>query len=196
MLDSWSNEDLVVHAITAETPLTLTGGDATVTMGTAGDITTRPMEIFNAVIRDGSTDYPVRLISVAQYAAIPNKTLQSTYPTDLYDDCGYPLRTLTLYPVPAAAKSLVLYTKRALTQIATLDTSLSLPPGYEEALIYNHAMRLAPEYGKTVADSVAMIAMDSKASLKRSNHKASYLTSDSIPAQANRSFNFVTGDWS
>lgn len=195
MISSWSTEELIIHAVTAETPLTLTVGDGTVTMGTAGDITTRPLSIEAAVIRDGTTDLPpMRLLTLAEYAAIPDKSTQSTYPTSLYDNGGYPLRTLTLYPVPSAAKSLVLFTKRELTQIATLDTAISLPPGYEEALVYNFAIRIAPEYGKVVPDAVALIAVESKASVKRANIKPAYLRCD--PALvASGGFNILTGDF-
>ena len=42
MLGSWSNEGLLIHAITQESPQTLTAGDSTVTMGNSGDITSRP----------------------------------------------------------------------------------------------------------------------------------------------------------
>lgn len=192
MIGTWSNEKLLINAITAETALTLTPGDGTITMGTAGDFTTRPQSIDAAMIRDSSTDNPVRLLTLAEYAAIPNKNVQSTYPTSLYDDGGYPLRTLTLYPVPSAAMQLVLYTFRAITSIATIDTSVSLPPGYEDALTYNLAMRLAPEYGKSTPSEVGMIAADSKAAIKRANHRPAYLSVD--PALLTRSrFNIYTG---
>jgi hypothetical protein len=195
MIDSWSTEGLLIYAITQEAALTLTAGDATVTMGASGDITTRPQKIVAAAIRDGSMDYPVSILSAEEYAAIPNKSVQSTYPTSLYDDGGYPQRTLTLYPVPNAAKSLVLFTKRALSTITSLDTAVSLPPGYERALVYNGALELAPEFGRPVPDAVAMIAMESKAGLKRANHRGSYLRVDSALMPSPSQFNIYTGDY-
>lgn len=193
MLDSWSTEDLIIHTVTAEAPLTLTPGDASVTLGALGDITTRPVVIEKALIRDGSQDYPVRLLSLSEYASIGDKSLQSTYPASLFDDGGYPQRTLTLYPVPSAAKQLVLFTKRALTQIATLSTEISLPPGYERALVFNGAVELAPEYGKSVSAEVAKVAEESKATLKRSNHKPRYLRADDALLSSG-GFNFYTGN--
>lgn len=192
MLGSWSNEGLLIHGVTEESPLTLTPGDATVTLGTSGDITTRPMEIKKALIRDGSTDYPVRMLTASEYADIKNKTLRAI-PHSAYDDGGYPLRTLKLFPVPSAANSLVLFTKRQLTEIASLSTSISLPPGYDEAIKYNLAIRLAPEYGRTVAGEVALIAVESKASIKRSNHKPGFLKVDSA-VRARGGFNIITGE--
>jgi hypothetical protein len=183
MLSSWSTEGLIIHAITEESPLTLTAGDATVTLGASGDITTRPISIEKAIIRDGSFDTsPLRQLTVDEYAAISDKSTQSTYPYSFYDDGGYPQRTLKLYPVPSAAKSLILWTKRPLTQISTLDTSISLPDGGEDMLVYGLAVRLAPEYGKAVPDAVAMIAQESKANFKRANHRPAYLKITDIPA--------------
>jgi hypothetical protein len=193
MIGSWSTEGLMIHAVTQETPVTLTAGDSTVTLGTSGDITTRPMEIVAAFIRQGSTDHPVRLLSTSEFASISDKSVQSSIPSDLFDDGGYPRRTLTLYPVPAAANSLVLVTKRALTEIATLDTAVSLPPGYEDALVYNLAVRLSPEYGRPVSAEVAMIANESKANIKRLNQRPAYLRVDSALLPGGR-FNIYTGD--
>ena len=192
MIASWSNDGLLLHAITAETPLTLTAGDGTYTLGASGDITTRPQKIESALIRDGSTDYPVDILTLEEFAAITQKSTQSTYPSALYDDGGFPQRTITLYPVPSAAHKLVLFTKRALTAIATLDTSVSLPPGYEDALIYNLSERLAPEYGKQVPEIVHLIAVETKAAIKRQNHRPSLLTVDSA-LRARGGFDINTG---
>ncbi len=196
MLESWSLEGLVIHAITAETPLTLTAGDGTITLGAAGDITTRPISIEQAFIRDGTTDLPqLRILTAAEYAAIPDKSTQSTYPSCIYDDGGYPQRTITLYPVPSAAHSLVLFTKRQLTQIATLDTAISLPPGYERAMIYNGAIELAPDYSRTVSAEVAKIAEESKSAIKRANIKPVYMKCDAVPASGGGRYNIFTGGY-
>lgn len=193
MIDSWSNEGLIVFATTEESPLTLTPSDGTITMGASGDITTRPLSIERALIRDGLIDMPLEIRSMEEYARIPDKSTTSTYPYFLYDDGGYPQRTLKLYPVPSAAKSLILFTKRALTQIASLITDLSLPPGYERALVFNGAIDLAPEYGKSVPAEVLKGAEESKTNIKRTNHKPKYLQVDDAMVSKGGRFNFNTG---
>lgn len=197
MISSWSNESLLIHAVVRETPLTLTVSDATYTMGTAGSFTNRPQSIDSALIRDETSspavEYPVRLLTLDEYTAIPAKDSEADYPTDLYDDGGYPLRTLTLYPVPSAAHKLVLFTKRILTEIATLDTSLSVPPGYEDAMVYGLAIRLAPEYGKTVSQEVALIATESKANIKRANMKTPLMRVDPAISTGIGRSNIFTG---
>lgn len=192
MLGSWSNDGLLIHAITSEAALTLTPGDATYTLGTSGDITTRPQKILYAIIRDGSVDHTVDVVSLDEFARISQKSTQSPYPRALYDDGGYPRRTITLYPVPSTANSLVLYTRRALTSISTLDTDVSLPPGYDDAIVSNLALRLAPEYGRQVTDVMAMNASESLASIKRANQRPGYLSCDSAVVGSG-SFNFESG---
>lgn len=192
LISSWSNEGLLIHSITQET-FTLVPGDSTVTLGVSGDVTTRPMSIHHALIRDGSTDYPMRILSAGEFSSISDKSTQSTMPQALYDDGAYPRRTLTLYPVPSAAKTLVLFVARPLTEISALSTDLSFPPGYERALVFNAALELAPEYGRPVPEYVMMAAMESKASIKRVNHKPRYLRVDSALV-GGRGYNIERGD--
>lgn len=185
----------MVYAETQETPFTLTAGVSTVTMGTGGNITNRPQEILRAALRAGSNDYPVDILTLEEYARITSKGVQSPLPYALYDDGGYPLRTLTLYPVPSSGNQLVLWTKRQISQIATLDTVLAFPPGYEEAIVYNGAIRLAPEYGKAATAEVADIARATRADIKRKNTKTHLLRSDEAILGSHGRFNILTGDY-
>jgi hypothetical protein len=195
MLATWSTEGLLIYAITAESPITLTAGDATYTLGTSGDITTRPISIESALIRDGSTDYPVRILSLEEFSRISAKSVQSTIPYALYDDGGFPQRSVTLYPVPSAAKSLLLFTRRPLSSVSTLDTELSFPPGYEEALTYNLGVRKAPSYGRVLDPQVIDIAFETKAAIKRANHKPSYLGADEAVLPSGTLYNIHTGGY-
>jgi hypothetical protein len=191
MLSTWSTESLLVYTETQEAAFTLTPGDGTVTLGTSGDITTRPVKVTRAAIRDGSIDYPMDILTSGQYAGISNKS-QTGIPRALFDDGGYPQRTLYLYPVPSEAKSLLLFTLRPLTAIASLDTAVSLPPGYEDALVYNLAIRLATEYGRPISQEVGVTANDSKAAIQRANYRPSLLGVDPALLPAGRR-NIYTG---
>lgn len=191
MIDSWSNESLLIHAKVREV-FSLVGGTQSYTIGTGGTFNTdRPLRVDAASIKVGSTEYPLNQLGIAEWAAISDKTSTSDIPTDMYLSGSYPLETISLYPTPSAANSIVLYSWKPLDQISTLDTDVSLPPGYEEALIYNAAIRLSPEYGRTVTAEVAMLAAEAKASIKRMNHKPRLLRAD--PAFTAAGFNFTTG---
>lgn len=198
MLGSWSAEGSMVPFKVRE-EFTLTPGTASYTMGPSGVFnTTRPIDIERATIEIQSStpvsEYPVRIVTIAEWAAIGLKDLASDVPTDLYPEGTYPLETLNLYPVPSVANKLVLYSMKALTAIATLDTAVSLPPGYDRAIIYNLAVELAPEYGKAVPDTVAMVAMESKATLMRLNDKPRYLGMDSALVSNGYRFDILRGD--
>lgn len=198
MLGGWSTEGLLIHAQTQDT-LTLVPGTATYTMGTGGTFNTaRPQQILQAVLRTSSgssaTDYPLDLLTLDQWSAITQKSLEGSHPRSLYDDGAYPLRSLTVYPKPTAAHTLVIFSLKALSEVSTLDSSISLPPGYDRALIYNLALELSPEYGKSVPDAVAMVATESKAGLKRMNLKPSYLRADDALV-GNGGFNIYTGGY-
>lgn len=197
MIDSWSNEKLLIFAHVTET-FSFVVGTAAYTMGTGGTFnTSRPQWIEDMTLRDSTTtpavEFQIRMLSDEEYANIPVKDLRSSYPYSVYDDGGYPLRTLKFYPVPGAAHSVKIVSAKPLTQIATLNTSISLPPGFERALVFNAAMDLAPEYGKAMKQDILAIAMDSKANLKRAQYKPDYLrVDDDIRAIPNR-FNIYTG---
>jgi hypothetical protein len=198
MLDSWSNEGLLIYSNAKET-FTLTPGTQSYTMGPSGNFnTTRPQKIEQVLLQINttpvSTEYQCEILSLDEWTRILQKQISTPYPNSVYINYSYPLATLEFYPVPSVAYGLVIYSWKTLSRITGLDTTISLPPGYEEALIYNGSIRLAPEYGKTVSQEVAMVATDSKAAIKRINFEPAYLRCDDGMVKAGR-FNILTGGY-
>lgn len=186
-LDSLSNDDLLIPAITREV-FALVAGQGTYTMGAGGNFNTaRPMTYENAWLQVAGTspllEIPIRIVTEAEFARIPVKTLQSSYPSTLYREDTYPLDNLNLWPVPSQTNSLVLYTSKPLANV-TLDTVFSLPKGYNRALRYNLAIELAPEYGKQPSELITGVAIQALSEIKRANFKPVYMTCDA--AQFNR----------
>lgn len=195
MLASWSTEGLAVHTRVRE-EFTLTPSDGSYTMGASGDFnTTRPIQIEIATIEDQSvsptTEWPIEIITLAQWAAIVTKDLTAVYPTRLYADAGNPLTNIYLWPVPTVANKLVLYSWKPFSAIASANTTVDLPPGYEEAIVYNLSIRLAPQYGKVAAAEVIQVAADAKESIKRLNVKPAFLAADD--STNGTVFNIYTG---
>jgi len=168
MLDAWRASSLSVYALARET-LTLTGA-ASYTIGTGGNLnTTRPARIESAYERIGDIDYPLRLASAIAWAGLAAKSTASDVADWLYYETSYPLGRLYLYPVPSTGV-LHLATWVPLTAFAAAD-DVALPPGYQEALTYHLAVRLAPEYGRPVTAEVAAVARDALDKIGRVNFR-------------------------
>ena len=199
MISSWANERLMIYNVSEDTH-TLVAGTASYTIGSSGDInTTRPQWIETAFIRDSTQtpayDRPLRIINNREYSEIPTKGLSSSYPSDMYVNAGYPLMTLVLYPTPSTAHTLVIRSAKELTQIASLATALSLPNGYEDALVWNSAVQLAPEYGKQPDVVTIQRSVELKAGIKRVNYEPSYLRVDNALSPGyGGSFDINTGE--
>lgn len=191
LLDSWSNESLLVFNRAAES-FSLVAGTGSYTIGDGATFDTlRPQRIENAFIKDDNNyEQVLEIIGKDDYANIALKNTTSDLPMYLYPENTYPNMTLRLWPVPSAAYTLVLYNWSPLTQITNLSTTLSLPPGYLRALRYNLAIELAPEYGKEPLPTLVRNAMEAKTNIKRMNIVERILSCD--PAVLSRGGGY---DW-
>ncbi len=166
LLEQWSLERLMVYQQTNET-FTWPAATTSRTIGATGDFTTtRPTKITHAFLRDAKgSDRSLDIITNEEYQGSHRKTDQGSWASCLMYNPSFPNGTLFLLPVPNQALTLGIASLTALTSV-TLDTTLSLPPGYAQALRYNLAVRLAPEYGRTIPPEIAAIAKESKAAIE------------------------------
>lgn len=173
MLDSWSNERLMIHTL-SQTSFALTEGQGTYTIGPGGQFDmTRPTKLVDpCFIRDGDeTDTPLTLINAEAYGRIVDKTADGTYPIYLFYDAGFSgtsTARVFFYPEPSAGLSTFINTLQPLTNFSTMTQTLQLPPGYQRAIEYNYAIEASGGFTE-VDPSVAMIARQSKAAIKTVN---------------------------
>lgn len=170
LLGTWANERLTVHG-TRRATYTLTPSLSPHTIGASGTFnTTRPLRIDRAgVIRVGQlTETPVSILTDAQYQDISEKTRTEDVPERLWVEQTFPAAKLWLYPVPTTAASLVLYTWSRITEFAAADT-VSLPDGYEDALIHGLALRIAPAYGVEPSSLLVQNATNAIGAIMRTN---------------------------
>lgn len=199
LIDSWSTQQLLIPTKVREV-FPLVANQQTYTMGTSGNFnTTRPQMIENALIQLAQNspvlEIPMGLLTKEQYQAVILKTTVSTFPLYLYNDQAYPLSNINVWPVPnTAINNLVLYSWKPLTELAAINNALSLPPGYERALKFALAVELAPEYGRPLSDEVAVLAVESKADIKRMNYRPQYLQVDKEIRAKPAVWNWMTGE--
>lgn len=203
MIDSWSNNRLMIYSITPYEFL-LTGPIRDYTLGPGGDWDVeRPMAIEQAYARLNSgtaqqLDISMESLTDAQYASIAVKNTTSTFPFAFYDNGNYPLRTVSLFPIPNGSNcTIVLWLRQPLLDLTSLDQQVSYPPGYERAYRFNLAVELADEFGKVVSDNTKAIATASKLELERLNSTPMYLRGDGGMSRNGRGkyFNWITGDF-
>lgn len=196
MIATWNTESLLVYNIT-ENIFPFVPGQASYTLGIGGNFNIpRPVKIDLAYSRDSQgNDYKMGVTdSPDMYADIISKYTQSTFPTFLYDDGGFPLKTITFWPVPSdGSYSAVLWVWSSITSFANLADQVVLPPGYNLALEYNLAVLLAPKYGRPVSEDLKSLAISSKAQLKRINYTIKEMNFDPAMTGTGIVFNYYTG---
>lgn len=170
LLEDWSTQNLAIYTL-IDAVYNLVASQASYTIGTAGNFNgVRPIQIEDLYVRYQSIDYPIEIITNADYNAIPYKSQAGPIPFVAQYDPGYPLGTITFWPVPNQILPVTLTANQQLTAIPLASTTLSLPPAYARALKYGLAMDLFAEYGRDPTANVTRIAALSRGNIKRANN--------------------------
>lgn len=197
MLDTWATESLMVYNI-APNVFPLIPGKSPYTLGAGGDFNIpRPVKIDLCYARDSQgNDYAMEVTDEPDYyASIVSKYTQSSIPTLIYDDGNYPLKNIYVWPVPSDGSfSLVLWSWGLIASFTSLNQTVVLPPGYALAMESNLALIIAPKWGRKVDETLAAIAVSSKAQVKRINYSIKEMSFDSALTGKAEVFNWYTGD--
>lgn len=148
----------------------VTAGVSTYTVGpTGGYVTTRPMQINSAWIRELDNDYGLNIITDGEYDALsPKETLRS-YPTDMVIAKTAPNISITLYPVPDRTFTLYLDSYKPIADF-TLDGDIALPPEYVRMFKFNLAVDLYNEYPAiSLPREIAVLAEQTKRIIRKAN---------------------------
>lgn len=179
-IDANKNEGLLVYTITRTT--WALGSAPNYTVGSQGTINMQrpasPEDITNIGYYDTSLstpyqDFQVALFTDAQYQAVPQKALTSTYPQAFHFNATYGAdgwATLTPWPIPTSTSLRgFLYAKTTVDEFAALSDVILLPPGYRRFFRTSLAIELASAFGLPVPPQVAQAARDGNITIKRKN---------------------------
>lgn len=122
----------------------------------------RPLEIIEARYhyRHG-TDVPLHIVDAEQYKRIPNKNAYGKA-VEVYYDPQLNHGALYVWPVSQTVRDwLVLTVKIPVDDLDSVVDNAQFPPEWLEALIYNLAERLAPEFGRAPTLEVKTRAYES-----------------------------------
>lgn len=201
MVSSWNIDPLNIYQRRIDV-WDLVAGTYIYTIGPSGDFdTTRPNAIdqANIIINTTSPVYrqPLGILITQQWSRIRYQEIGGgTIPCELYMDGGNPLRTLYLSYPPDAAYQLELYTWQALGQAAETSDELAMPDGYEEAIVYNLAKRIASLWRTKLTDEALVIARESLARVQAHNAVTPVMQCDTgVMGRRGRYWDYRTGEW-
>lgn len=124
---------------------TLTG-ESSFTIGPTGDVVVaRPIKIETAFLDRQGITYPVRVVDNQIFDSIVYKGATGANTAYLWYEATEPNGIVHLWPL-CSGVTLNLRTINQVANFAALNTDLTLPPGYEEALVKNLAVMIAPQY--------------------------------------------------
>lgn len=161
MLENWSARNIRLF-YTEQLTLSASGSES-YTVGTGGDInTTWPSAIRGARTADGI----VKIIDEATYRQY--RVNNSVGPVGyIWYNPKYPLGYL--YPWPLSSDTIYIDALVPLTNPSALTTSMVFSPPYNDPVKWNLAVRMAPEYGKEVSQTVAALAISSLEAIESRN---------------------------
>lgn len=176
MLNTWRTQSLLCYVVDYET-ITMTSGQASYTVGPGGDFDrARPVFApYGISCIDNSNaaqplELPAELLTVQQWEQIPTKNVQSRLFTRAFYRPTFPLAEILTWPIVNAGDvSMKIYVLTSIEGLDDLATEFEFAPGYEEAIVYNLAVRLGPEWGNEVPALVMRMAQDLLADVKRTN---------------------------
>ena len=150
MLGSWNCDGWKIFTSKIET-FPLTSGVKTYTIGPGGAFNTvRPLYYNLANILYPTSPVvrkPVQILyNDEEWASITVQDIPGAPSWYMYPDMANPLTTIYLYPQPPAGYTLEIYTWQATAAFVLISDTVVLPPGYEEAIVWNLGVRMAAMY--------------------------------------------------
>lgn len=186
MLDAWNIEQGMLYSM-SNSLFALTNGTSSYTIGPAGSGATwesegvyRPDQIPHEgiFVRQGTADFPIEYYENDRFQSLADKSTAGM-PCIWTYDYDYPIGTIRVYPAPNESSLYFGFTEhKQLTNMTSLDESLVMPQGYENAIVYNLAMELAPEYGQDPPLVVVSRAQEYKRKIKNSNSRMTTIDCD------------------
>lgn len=179
MMDEWSNYTLACYEILEQSGA-LVPNQQSYTIGPGGHFNmTRPLKILTdpgtAYVQDGNgNNYPMRVVPRDIWNMYSNRSslITSNFPNVLFYDPQFPLGVINVLPYPTLPYTMFWDSMLQLSEFSTLQTAVSLPPGYSIAMFSNLAVLAKPFFLDGNMDPVVpVIAARTLGAIKRTNQR-------------------------
>jgi hypothetical protein len=201
MMDEWSNYTLACYEI-LEQSVMLVPGQNQYTIGPGGQINaTRPLKILTdpgtAYVQDSNgNNYPMQVVPKDKWNLYSNRSslVNSNFPDVLYYDPQFPLGVINVMPYPNIAYEMFFDSMAQLGEFSNLNTTVSLPPGYNIAMFSNLAVLSKPFFlDAQLPPEIIQTAARTLGAVKRTNIRDIYALYDQeIVSSAQISYNVYT----
>lgn len=156
MLKGWQADGVRTWTLT-EGSLLLVQGQTSYLFGTGGIVTTLPFDMDDVRIFRSSTELPMIQLSRQDYFSLPNKTTQG-YPTQYYYSRQRDTALLYVWPAPDSQTGVLNFTyRRVIDDIDDANNDMDLPQEWLQAITYNLAVELIPQYGKADSNNAKLV---------------------------------------
>lgn len=198
MMAQWQRRRYMVYQL-IESAKQATGQQS-YTVGPGGDFNIpRPSKIEFAFFRQNvatplPVDYPLEILRAREdYSRISIKTLNA-FPQFAFYDAGNPLGNLYVWPIPNNQYEIHIVVMQQIQQFVNLSDTITLPPEYQAALMWNLVLELYPFYGLPVSDVVRGKAEASMRIIEEANAQIPQLQMPAALRGASGTYN-VYGDF-
>lgn len=197
-LNAWQADALTLNLQTPNA-FTLTSGTSEFTIGPTGDLAvTRPVfvEGVNYLIPGTTpdTEVPLAPMDNDQFLALSQKTLASSLPQMFHLNATMPNATMFIWPQVMQNVVLAIYLYAGIDVPAALNSSVTGPQGYQEAFMYQLALRLCGPMSRPMPDGLPEMATAAFARMKRPNVDPGIMGMDqALTPTYSSAFNILTG---
>jgi len=154
LVKAFQADGMPLWALTSHT-FTVTSGTATYAIGVSQTLdTVAPLKVMQALYTvSGASAVPMNVYNRYDFNMLPNLSTVTGTPVNLYYQptsgaSGEPIGSIKLWPVPNdSTTTITLHYQRPFNDMDAAGNNFDFPSYWIQALIYNLAWALAPEYG-------------------------------------------------
>lgn len=172
LTQEWSTERTDIFNV-GSSILNLTANKQSYTIGPGASDFNVPRPVLiqtaTAIVNGTTARMSIDLLSSVPFAAIREKGLTGVFPDKLFCDYANPIATLNFHPIPSSPIQIEIYAWQVLQQIVGLTDILNFPPGYENALKYNLAVKICSSFGMPLNPMTVQQAAFGKAAIQKIN---------------------------
>jgi len=134
----------------------------------------------NFVLGNPPLRYPLGIMTPQVWQSIILQDIPNTIPQGIYYDRAYPIGHISIFGQPVAGGALEFMAWNQIASVTSTTDVVVVPPGYEDAIVLNLALRMAPMFGRPVDPNVFQQARESMMRVLSMNAKAPVLRVDGL----------------